>query len=178
MLVEAPALRDGVVKMFPGPRRPQVLRVIDAVTAKVGAWLGGQIMLGSIVGATAALGFWLIGVPYFYVLALICGLGELIPVVGPILAAIPALAVAASMGVNQFVLVAVYLSTQQFIENHFVVPRLMQKRVGVSAMTVLVALLAGGSLLGMVGALLAVPSAAILQILLQEYFETEDTSRA
>jgi predicted PurR-regulated permease PerM len=175
MLVEATDLRNAVVRFFPESRRAQVLRFIDAVSVKVGAWLGGQFMLGSAIGATAALGFWLIGIPYFYVLALICGLGELIPVIGPILAAVPALAVAASVGMNKLVLVGSYLAIQQFTENHFVIPKLMQRRVGVSAMTVVVALLAGGSLLGMVGALLAVPSAAILQLLLQEYLERRDT---
>jgi predicted PurR-regulated permease PerM len=69
---------------------------------------------------------------------------------------------------------AVYFIVQQFIENHFLVPRVMSKQVGVSAVTVLVALLIGGKLLGIVGALLAVPSAAIVQVLLHEYIESRD----
>ena len=55
------------------------------ITVKVSAWLGGQLLLGAIIGSTSALGLWLLGVPFFYVLALISGVGELIPVVGPIL---------------------------------------------------------------------------------------------
>ena len=62
------------------------------ITLKVSAWLGGQLLLGAIIGSSSALGLWLIGVPFFYVLALISGVGELIPVVGPILSAIPAVA--------------------------------------------------------------------------------------
>ncbi len=62
---------------------------------KVSAWLGGQLLLAAIIGTTAAIGLWLLGVPYFYVLALIAGIGEMIPVVGPVLSAIPALLVGA-----------------------------------------------------------------------------------
>ena len=98
MLVDAEEIHVEFVRFFPEDRRAQVSRIIGNSTSKVGAWLGGQLLLGLIIGSSTALGFYLIGVPYFYVLALICGLGELIPIVGPMLAAVPALLVAASAG--------------------------------------------------------------------------------
>ena len=103
------------------------------MTSKVSAWLGGQILLSFVIGVTAAIGLYLIGVPYFYVLALICAFGELIPVVGPILAAVPAVIVALTISPQKAVIVVVYFAAQQFIENNFLVPRIMERQVGVSA---------------------------------------------
>jgi predicted PurR-regulated permease PerM len=140
------------------------------VAEKVSAWLAGQLLLGAIIGTTAAIGLGIMGVPYFYVLALIAGVGELIPMIGPILAAIPAIAVAFSESPALAIAVAVFFVVQQQVENHVLVPRVMSRQVGVSAVVVIVALLIGGSLLGIVGAILAVPTAAILQVLLQELF--------
>jgi predicted PurR-regulated permease PerM len=71
------------------------------------------------------------------------------------------------------VIVASYFAAQQVFENYVLIPRIMQKRVGMSAVTVIVALLVGTELLGVVGALLAVPTAAIVQVLLHEYLHGE-----
>ena len=107
-------------------------------------------------------------VPFFYVLALISGIGELIPVVGPILAAIPALAIAATVSLKKVLFVLIFFFLQQQFENHVLVPKVMSRQVGVSPVTVIVALLIGGKLLGIVGAILAVPTAAILQVVASE----------
>ena len=144
------------------------------ITVKVSAWLGGQLLLGGIIGASSAIGLWLLGIPFFYVLALISGIGELIPVVGPILAAIPAIAVAASVSLNKVLLVIVFFVIQQQFENHVLVPKVMERQVGVSPVTVIVALLIGGKLLGIIGAILAVPTAAILQVVLGEVIAARD----
>lgn len=168
MLIDSEALGAIVLRAFPVERREQAASAIREVTLKVSAWLTGQLLLGSIIGTTAGIGLWLLGVPYFYVLALICGVGELIPVVGPVLSAIPALLVALSVSPQKALIVAVFLVAQQQLENHVLVPKIMSSQVGVSAVTVLVALLVGGELLGILGALLAVPTVAILQVVVQE----------
>ena len=121
-----------------------------------------------------AIGLWLLGIPFFYVLALISGVGELIPVVGPILAAIPAVIVASTVSLNKAILVILFFIVQQQFENHVLVPKIMERQVGVSAVTVIIALLIGGKLLGIPGAILAVPSAAILQVLFTEFTTQRD----
>jgi predicted PurR-regulated permease PerM len=98
----------------------------------------------------------------------------MIPVVGPFLSAIPALAVAATVSLEKVLFVGIFFIVQQQIENHLLVPRIMSKQVGVSAVTVIIALLIGGSLLGIVGALLAVPTAAILQVIASEVLKEEE----
>jgi predicted PurR-regulated permease PerM len=169
MLIEAENLRTSMLRLFPPDQRPRVAAVSREVMVKVSAWLGGQVLLGSVIGTSSAIGLWALGVPYFYVLALVCGVGELIPVIGPILSAIPALAVAATISLEKTALVLVFLVVQQQLESNFLVPRVMSRQLGVSPVTVLVALLIGGSLLGIVGAILAVPTAAILQVVVNEF---------
>lgn len=178
MLIESETLFDTFVRLFPRQRRAQFAAASRQVTVKVSGWLLGQLLLGVTIGVTAGIGLWLLGVPYFYVLALIAGIGEMIPVVGPILSAIPAVAVALTVSPQKALLVLIFWIVQQQIENHVLVPKILSRQVGVSAVTVIVALLLGGSLLGIVGALLAVPTAAILQVVLQELGAAEPPREA
>ena len=165
--------QSNFIKLFPRDRRSQVSRLMGNVTEKVGAWLSGQLLLSAIIGTSAGIGLWALGVPYFYVFAVLSAVGEMVPVIGPIVSSIPAVLVGFSVSIHTGVFVAIYFIVQQFLENHFIVPRVMQQQVGVSAVTVIVALLVGTELLGFAGALLAVPSAAIVQVLVKEYLERE-----
>jgi len=138
------------------------------------AWLGGQLLLSAIIGTTSAIGLWAIGIPFFYVLAVISAIGELIPVVGPILSAIPAIAIAATISLEKMLVVVIFFVVQQQFENHVLVPKVMSRQVGVSAVTVIVSLLIGGELLGILGAILAVPTVAILQVIGEKVMEEGD----
>jgi predicted PurR-regulated permease PerM len=173
MLVESDTIFRRFVRLFPIEQRLRIATVSSDITVKVSAWLGGQLLLGAIIGTTATLGLWLLGMPYFFVLGFIAGIGELIPMVGPILSAIPALMVALTVSPSMALGVGVFFLVQQQFENHLLVPKLMERQVGVSAVTVIIALLMGGSLLGIVGALLAVPTAAVLQVIFDELTNDE-----
>jgi predicted PurR-regulated permease PerM len=173
LLVESQSIFNFFVRIFPRERRQTVADVSAMVTNKVSAWLGGQIFLGFIIGATTAIGLGLMGVPYFFVLALIAGIGEMIPMVGPLLSAIPAIAVAFTVSPGLALGVAIFFLVQQQLENAVLVPKLMGQTVGLSAVTVILSLLIGGSLLGFAGALLAVPTAAIIQVLFEELYLAE-----
>ena len=168
LLLDSRTLFRNFVSLFPKGERDRVEDVCRRISTKVSAWLAGQLLLAALIGTTAALGLWLLGVPYFYVLALIAGLGEMIPVVGPILSAIPAILVALTVSPATALFVSVFFLAQQQLENHILVPKIMERQVGISAGFVIIALLIGGSLLGIVGAILAVPTAAILQVVFQE----------
>jgi predicted PurR-regulated permease PerM len=174
MLVESDTIFRRFVRLFPVEQRLRVATVSSDISMKVSAWLGGQLLLGAIIGVTATVGLWLIGVPYYFVLGLIAGVGELIPMVGPLLSAIPAIVVALTVSPGLALATAVFFLAQQQFENHLLVPKLMERQVGVSAVTVIIALLIGGSLLGIVGALLAVPTAAALQVIIDELTENDD----
>lgn len=168
MLVDSQQISTFFVRLFPRRERARVTTILGTVTSKVSAWLGGQLLLAMIIGVTSAIGLGLMGVPYFYVLALISAVGEMIPMVGPILSAIPAILVAASVSPGLAAGVAVFCIVQQQVENTVLVPKVMGRQVGLSAVTVIIALGVGSQLLGVVGAILSVPTAAILQVLVQE----------
>ena len=173
MLVDAQSIFAVFVRLFPRERRETVSQVSALVTEKVSAWLGGQLLLGFIIGTTTAIGLAAMGVPYFFVLALISGIGEMIPIVGPLISAIPAIAVAFTVSPGLALGVAVFFLVQQQLENAVLVPKIMGQTVGLSAVTVIVALLIGSELLGFAGALLAVPTAAIVQILVEQLYLVE-----
>jgi predicted PurR-regulated permease PerM len=173
-LLDGEGLFRMYVRALPKDSRGHWWKISHDVATKVGAWMGGQLFLCVLIGVTAAIGFWLIGLPYFYVLALICGIGELVPIVGPIVAAVPAVLVATTVSTNTALITAAYLFVQQQVENNFIIPRLMKSQTGVSPLIVMVAILIGGEYLGVIGALLAVPTAAVIQILIRDYLDSRE----
>jgi predicted PurR-regulated permease PerM len=173
LLLESKSLRRMLLGLFAEENRSHAGRIMNTVTTKVGAWLMGQLLLCGVIAVGASLGLALIGVPYFYVLGLIAGAGELIPVVGPILASAPGVLMGWMISPKIGLLAFGYYTLQQIVENSVLVPRIMERQVGVSAVVIIVALLIGTELFGFVGALLAVPTAAIVQVMLQEYFARE-----
>ena len=174
LLIESDALFAAFARLFPRADRPRVQEAATKISTKVSAWLSGQLILAGTIGVTAAIGLYLLGVPYFYVLAVIAAFGEMIPVIGPMLSAIPAAIVGFTVSPKTGLFVLLFWILQQQVENHLLVPKVMERQVGVSAVTVIVALLIGGSILGILGAVLAVPTAAILQVVVQELLDERD----
>ena len=138
LLIDAENILQTFLRLFPLTDRPRAHEACRRVSTKVSAWLGGQLLLAGIIGSTAALGLWLMGVPYFYVLALVAAVGEMIPVVGPLLAAIPAILVALTVSPALALGVTIFYVVQQQFENHVLVPKVMERQVGVSATIVIV----------------------------------------
>jgi predicted PurR-regulated permease PerM len=168
LLIDADTLRKTFVRLFPVERRAQVEAATRDIMVKVSAWMTGQLLMGALIGVTAGIGLWAMGVPYFSVLALISGIGELIPVLGPILSSIPAILIAATISYKLAIFVALFFVVQQQIESHVLVPKIMSRQVGVSPVVVISSLLIGGQLLGILGALLAIPTAAVVLVVLSE----------
>ncbi len=126
-----------------------------------------MVLMGTVAGA-ALIFYSIMGIPYAPVLAIIAGLMELIPVIGPWIAAVPTLLVAATLGFDKVIIVAIYSVVIQLVEANVLVPRIMKSSVGISPLTVIVALLAGEALGGIPGALLAVPLAGAIQVVIED----------
>jgi predicted PurR-regulated permease PerM len=173
LLVDTESVFGATVRLFPKHRRLRVHAVSRQITIKVSAWLTGQLMLAAIIGATSAIWLGLLGISYFYVLALIAAVGETIPIVGPIMAAIPGIAIALGQSWQLALVVAALYLAQQQLEANILVPKLMERQLGLPPVAIMVALLLGGALLGIPGAILAVPTAAILQVLFGELASEE-----
>jgi predicted PurR-regulated permease PerM len=172
-LVESRDVLNLFVRLFPKGERSRVSDVSGLIGVKISAWLGGQMLLGLIIGTMTAIGYFFMGVPYFFVLAVIAGIGEMIPMVGPLLSAIPAVGVALTVSPALALGVAGYCLILQLVENNVLVPKVMGQTVGLNAVTVIMSLAIGSELLGFVGALLAVPTAAIIQVLFDELYLAE-----
>ena len=168
LLVEAKAMFEYVSRFIPPARRGDVAKAAREAVVKVSAWLRAQFMLAGVMGTFAAIGLFIMGVPYFYVIALIAAIGETIPIVGPLVGGFTAVVVAFSVSTKLALMVGVYFLVLHELEANVLVPKIMEKRVGVSPVAVLVALLIGGSLMGLVGAILAIPTAAILSIIVDQ----------
>ena len=170
MLIDAERLRNLFLLFYPPRNRAYMSGVVTRVAKRMSLWLSGQLMLAGIIGLATLVTFTAMGIPYAIPLALIAAVGEMVPVIGPILGAVPALIVALFESSWQFwgVLAAAILIQQ--VENLVLVPRLMGNRVSTSPLAVFVAFMMGGSLLGFVGAILAIPIAAIAQVVFEEGF--------
>jgi predicted PurR-regulated permease PerM len=168
LLIEAETIFRFVTRFVPGPNRAHFKSASRDAVMKVSAWLGAQFILAGVMGTFAAAGLWLIGVPYFYVVALVAAIGETIPIVGPIIGGVTAVGVAITVSPKLALYVGIYFFVLHQLESNILVPKIMERRVGVSPVTVIVALLLGGALWGLVGAILAIPTAAILSVVVDE----------
>ncbi|OLC29282.1 MAG: hypothetical protein AUH31_07305 [Armatimonadetes bacterium 13_1_40CM_64_14] len=177
MLVQGPALREGFLALFPRRDRARAADIIDQIGAKFGGWVRGQLLLGLIIGIAAGVGMAAIQMPYPYLLGIIAGVLELVPMLGPTLGSIPAIFLALFQPSWKLIFTIVWYLIIQQTEGNFIVPRVMRSAVGLSPLLTILALFIGGTLVGIAGALLAIPVAAALQVIVGEIvrrFRPED----
>lgn len=160
---------QSLLLLIPQNRRESIGELIGAMESKIGFYIVGQSVLCLIIGIMALIAYLLIGLPNALVLALVAGLLEAVPMVGPLLGAIPAAVVALSISPAKLVWVIVATLVIQQLENSVLVPRVMRKAVGVNPFVTLLAIFAFSSLFGVAGALMAIPIAAILQLILDRF---------
>jgi predicted PurR-regulated permease PerM len=161
--------------LIPKERRESSHELITSMETKISAFIGGQGILCLAIGLMALVAYLIIGLPNALVLALVAGVLEAIPMLGPLLGAIPAGLVALSIAPTKLIWVIVGTVIIQQLEGSFLVPRVMKKAVGVNPFVSLLAIFAFGSLLGLGGVLMAIPMAAIIQLLLDRFVFQQTT---
>ena len=166
-----------LIRLVPLHRRHETQEFIQLAERKIGGYIRGQGILCLVVGFAAFVFYTLIGLPYTLVLAIFAGIMEMIPVFGPALGAIPALLAALSIDPGKAIWVLVATGLIQMMENLFLVPRIMKNSMGVNPIVILLSLVAFGSVFGFAGALLALPLAAMIQLVLDRILiQTDDSS--
>jgi predicted PurR-regulated permease PerM len=170
------AMRN-LLLLSPPKVREQIRLLLNDIEAKVGAFIFGESLLCLAIGGMALIAYLSIGLPYALVLAVIAGLLEIVPLFGPLLGAAPAFAIALSIDPTKAVWVAISGIAIHGLENYVLAPRVMRHSVGVHPLITLLALTAFTTLLGLGGALLAVPMAAILQLLANRFIFNRDCER-
>jgi len=171
LLLEEESARGFFAQVLPRHRYEAVYNTVRKVSDRMGSWLRGQALLMLIIGLSNLVVYVIIGVKSPIPLALWAGLCEAIPYVGPILGVLPALIVALTTGsvLQAILVVALGLVLIQQLESHIVVPRVMSKAVGLSPIFVIIAVLAGFKLFGPAGAILAIPLAAVIAVVIEEW---------
>ncbi len=144
---------------------------------KVGRWLQGQLLLGLIVGLIVYIGLSLMGIRFALILGLMAMVLEIVPVAGPILAAIPAVFLAFLQSPSMGLWVIVFYVAVQQLENHVLVPLVLGKTIGLNPVVVIMALLIGGKLSGIIGAILAVPIATVIVEVFDDLAKHKEASR-
>jgi predicted PurR-regulated permease PerM len=167
-LTERATIKRAVLRLVPNARARQVNATWLAVEAKLGAWVRGQLLVMVALGIMAGLACWLLGLPNPVLLGVLAGLFEIIPMIGPFLAFVPALLVALTVDPTKALLLVPIAVVIQQIEGNVLIPRSMSHSVGVSPLTVILGILIGSILYGPAGAFLAVPVAAAIQVILND----------
>ena len=174
-LTERASIKRALLRIVPPARAARVNATWLAVESKLGAWLRGQLVvmvaLGTMAGAACAI----LGLPNPVLLGVLAGLAEIIPLVGPFLAFVPAILVALAVDPAKALLLVPIAIVIQQIEGNVLIPRIMSHSVGVSPLTVVLGILIGSSVYGPAGAFLAVPVAAAVQVILGEIFPALQT---
>lgn len=175
LLLDREHIEERVAALFVN-HKGRAEKLIKDIESKLGSWLRGQMILSIVIAVSVYIGLTIIGLDYAFPLAIIAGLLEIIPIIGPIIAAAPAVLIAFTTSVPLAVIVGIMYAVIQQLESNIIVPQLMKRAVGLNPLLIIIAITVGGRLLGVGGALLAVPIAVVIQVVAQEILSPAKTS--
>lgn len=173
-LLERRHLEQFLVEIFGSENGRRTTEIIRAVERSLGSWLLGELTLMVCVGVLSYLGLTLLKIDFALPLAIIAGLLEIVPMIGPIISAVPAVLVALTISpLLALATVALYFIVQQ-VENNLFVPVVMKKAVGLPPLVTIISLMIGGRLAGLVGAVLSIPTVVMLKVIVSQWFSKKD----
>jgi predicted PurR-regulated permease PerM len=173
-LLERQYLEEHLSSFFGKDQATITIKIMEKVEEKLGAWVRGQLLLGLTIWLFTFIGLLLLGIPYVLSLSIFAGIMEIVPIIGPIISAIPALLVALTYSpVLALGTLALFFAIQQ-VEAHLIVPMVMKRAVGLPPVISIIALMVGAKLGGIMGALLSVPVILTLTTTLTEYLHHKE----
>lgn len=175
MSVKEDGMNKFLVSITPEDHRGYVVSVSDRIKSKIGKWLGGQLLLMVIIFVLDFVALSIFHIPYALVLALVAGLLEIVPYLGPIISASLATMVGFLISPVTGLIVLGILTVIQQVESHIIVPQVMKKAVGLNPVVVILSLLIGAKLGGTLGAILAVPIATSIGVIVGDLVGGEDS---
>ena len=167
-LTEKTLIKQLVLRRVPQEHKARSFRIWEEIEGRIGGWTRGQALLCLIIGVISTIGYLILGLEYWIALGLWAGITELIPFIGPILGGAAAFAVALTDSWQKALIVLVFVLVLQQLESSVLVPRVMRNAVGMSPLTVILAVLIGSTLGGPLGAVLAIPLGAAVQVIASE----------
>lgn len=173
LLVDLPRLRQIAEELVPEDARDELMLVATRLNRAVGGFFRGQLLVALIVGAMVSIGLAVIDLPFWLIVGMIAGLFNVVPLIGPWVGAVPGILIAlTTRDISTAVWVGAIMAGAQQVDNHFISPLVMQRAVRLHPAAVMLALLAGGTIGGFFGLLIAVPAAAVLKIVLGHLWHT------
>jgi predicted PurR-regulated permease PerM len=167
-LTEKTLIKRAFINAIPAAGRERVYHAWEEIEKRIGGWARGQLTLMLIIGVVSTIAYGAMGLDFWLALGLIAGLTEAIPFIGPFIGGAAAVAVALTDSFEKVILVIVFVVILQQIEGALLVPRVMRNAVGMTPLTVVLAVLIGSRLGGPLGAILAIPVGAAVQAIIQE----------
>lgn len=174
MSVEEQAIKRLVRSLMPIKYQPYFTHLVNRIQEKIGYWLRGQLVLSVIIFALTFIGLTILGVDYALVLALFAGVTELIPYLGPTIGMIPAIFIALTQSPMLAVSVFIFYILIQFLENHLITPKVMQRAVGLNPVIIIIAMLVGAKIAGILGIILAVPVTTAISVIMSDFVERKN----
>lgn len=173
LTIDQARVRRELIDFVSEKYRKKTEKTLDLTEEKLGAWFRGQLTLGVFIGFITWIVLTVIGLPFALPLALLAGILEIIPTLGPILASIPAIIVALSISPLTALIVVIAYIIIQMLENNLLVPKVMQKAVGLNPIVIILGITIGANLLGVLGALLSIPFIAMVIIIVRTLTEKD-----
>ncbi|OGM10567.1 hypothetical protein A2W13_01885 [Candidatus Woesebacteria bacterium RBG_16_36_11] len=173
LLLSRDKINDQLAVILGENRKKFIGSLLDSIEVRLGGWARGEMILMLVVGIMSFIGFTILGIPFALPLAILAGLLEIVPTIGPIIAAIPAVII--GLSISPFVAIAItaLVFLIQQLENYILVPKIMEKSVGVNPIATLLCLAVGLRLAGVVGVLISVPVFILLQVVVKEYLSSK-----
>jgi predicted PurR-regulated permease PerM len=178
LTAEENGMKNFIKHLAPYKHQAYVWGLVNKIQRKVGAWVLGQMILSIVIFGLTFIGLTVLKVEYALVLALVAGILEIIPYIGPFIAVIPAAFFAFLQNPPLAVAVIILYLVIQQLENHVVVPMVMSRSVGLNPVLVILAVLVGGSLAGIIGALIAIPVVSGISVFVADMMERNDQQKA
>jgi predicted PurR-regulated permease PerM len=175
MLSEHSNVREFILGFAPADHKHKAGEIFRQVEMKLGVWLRGQLLVMLLIGVITYIGLSILQIEFALPLAILAGLFEIVPFIGPTIATIPALVIAFNQSPWQALSVGIFAFVLQQLESSLVVPKVMNQAVGLNPIVVIIAIMVGARLYGPLGALLSIPLAAVLILLYQEWKKFFDT---
>lgn len=169
-VVESKTIIDGLLRWLPQDKRTRVRDLLPGLETRLGGYVRGQMLVSLAVGSIIGLGLTIVGIPDSLVLGVVAGLLNLVPFVGSLATAVFAIIIGFNQSLTTGLLVIVVFIIEQWLESNFIVPHLLGRQVDMHPLIVLFSVLIGGTLLGLSGALIAVPVTTVLLYLAEELY--------
>lgn len=169
LMLQKETLKRQFMMLISKKNQENSLKTIAQIESKIGLWLRGQLILSVTVGVGAWIGLMFLGLPFSLPLGLLAGLLEIVPTIGPIISAIPAVIVALTISPGLAISVVIFYILLQMLENNILVPKIMEKAVGLNPIIIIIGVLIGSKFMGILGALLAVPFIAMTLIIIRSF---------